>query len=307
MPFPTAVPAPDIVYPIDVSWPTYPKSTGSVAGLAGSLPNVNSVSWGNIIPVRGGNQNPEETGYGSFAAVGSQERYFIGGGMAGAALFRAGAGGIGKVFGHPALAGCPVEETQLAPGYVNPEWGRVQIWDWWVNWSLGAGAGVFTGNTTGIQLHAWRGATQGIADFLTVQGGGANPKVMCGIYGRNDGGVQQIQYRSFSPAEVLLESVPLTISSPAQWNNFRFVLVSAANGRPGTLAVHINDELTPAIERTFGSAVLAVPTDYTTTSVCYGTCMAAVDASGAGITREQIIRYRLRGGRHLPDGTEISS
>lgn len=312
MPFVQLLPPNPITYGFDVSYPSYAlEGGGAVAGAAGSVPSDASfygpggqassnlrVNSGNVFSI---------LSFGTFATVGSQDRFFAGGGMVGQACFRAGAGGIGKTFGVPAIASIPMEADELPVGFTNPDPLRVLILDFWLNWRLGGGGGVFDGQTTGCQLMAWDGASMNINSFLTAQGGGALPRVLCGVYGRSDGGVQQAQYRAFDEAETLLEDVDLVLADPEAWNNIRFVVTAAANSRPATLALHINDPLTPILTREFGTAVLAAPSDFTTTRTGYALAWAVVDASGALITREQLFRFRARAGSHLPDGTEVTS
>lgn len=308
MPVPLVVSPPQIEYPIDISYPQ-PEFNASVVGSLGSVPDVNSyAAHGRSKSLRSSNSGSFSLSEGgSFASGGSIDRFFLGGGMLYQALFRAGAGGIGRSWICPDWAAAPMSADELAIGYVNPEYQRVAILDYWVNWRLGGGAGVFDGSTTGVQLMAWDGINQAIGHYLTVQGGGTTPRVICGIYGRDDGGTQQAQYRAFDEAETQLDDVDIVLADAASSNLFRFVIVAASAGRAATLSVHVNDPLTPLFTRTFGSALLDVPTDFATTRQAYGINWGAVDASGAGVTRTQMLRWRLRCGKFLPDGTEVQS
>lgn len=80
-----------------------------------------------------------------------------------------------------------------------------------------------------------------------AQGGDAVQQ--CGLFGDGAGG---LQYRSYSAAPALLETVAVPIV--AGWNVADWIITSSAPGRPATLQLRMNNAA--AIARTFGTAVL---------------------------------------------------
>lgn len=291
------VPSPTIVYPIDVSFPIFSVGgAGAVAAATGSAADPNRAAGYPYIQ-QAASATQELYRAGSSGGGGVTQTYGMQGGLAGVRCQTVGADAMLAWYhsqGQPA-----VSSAGLPAGYQADEILRVWWLRAWLSWP--ALVGNFTDDNTGLFLFAFRG--DGAISAAVSLPGGTDPAAICGIIGRDDGGVQQARWRAWDDAGVAIDSVDITIVDADQWNQYDIVVLRAPAGGTAQLSVHVNDTLQPALTRPFDGVSLLAPTSFPNAN--YGLAWGVADSSGAGVTRGQLVRWRLRCGAYLPDGTPV--
>lgn len=125
-----------------------------------------------------------------------------------------------------------------------------------------------------------------------------------GILQRVDG--TGFDYVCWGIGGAVAERVPIVVT-PTQWNTFRFILTSAPAGGFAALSIALNGEVTPTIERTYGTAATPVP--YSADAAATGDPVfpalaftgTALNSAGWGYC------FDAKWGRFLPDGTEVEA
>lgn len=138
--------------------------------------------------------------------------------------------------------------------------------------------------------HVWSWDDAGVVGINWAQGGSAVQQH--GIYGNGAGGVE---YRSYSSAPALLETVALPGYTPGQWNTCDHVFISSAPGRAAHYDLYLNGA--HVVARDFGIAALPFVTKAR---------LQLVTQTTAAIVHYYAYMH-ARGGRFGPDGREYLS
>lgn len=281
MPFENSLPAIVPTFEIEGFWPSYLAADEFPAGL-----NVGSWAWRgpggyfNNPPNAGGAIVVDGAAAGGAGVI---TRYESVGGVNLPARFST----TGAIQGQ--LWRLPWKPDVTNPGAV-PTGALISRQDFRVNWLrecflilAGAGDGgcgrVISLDNGTVGAVNWAQAGAAVAQF--------------GVFGNGAGG---LEYRSYSSAPALLETVALPTYIPAAWNVFDWVLVSNGPNRPATFQLIINGA--SALIRTFGTGVL--PYENGPGRVQWVQRMTV--AAG-----QYFLNYlHLRCGKYKPDGTEVT-
>lgn len=298
MPFSSDVPAPVPYWPIEDYYP-YTVPDGSIFG--SNEPGIGDRQMGVAWPIRPGANNTIRLG--SNGGTGTDRTFQRRAGKIGAGMRTTGAAAC-DWWAHPTLSQMPLSVDALDPfGWQNEESQRVA---WWrLYWFIDAGGGaLFTGDESGFYLLASDGgATTYNAAVLPT---GATPRAICGLVGYDAGGIQGMRFRAWDAAGLVIDSVNLTPPLLGGfWQVIDFVIVAATDSRPAELRIHVGDaqsQLGPFVIRPFDGVNLLRPQDFS--ALAWGVGWGVSHFSPA-VARWITFRWRLRGGKFLPDGQEI--
>lgn len=283
MPSLSAVPATPPVWDIDAYWPM--MDAGSDQGGGGFFSGFNADSWGYRESGRATGVGTANVGVAwggpGVGGGGVTDRMQVQFGCAYVRRFDTTGVIAGNVLRPPSWSAC-YDPGAAAGGMLSREDMRVhwwrEVWAW-------------TGFGDGGSGNVWSWDLANAAAVTWAQNGSLVQQY--GVYGNGVGG---LEYRSYSAAAALLETVAIPGVAVNQWITFDHQHVSWAPGRPATYELRVNG--TRIVQRTFGTAQLPFP-------ATGGQRLQIVQRRLNTAGQTFCAYWRLRCGRFTMDGSEV--